>query len=154
MIDKTTIEALVKEKIEGTDFFLVEVKIDSFNNINIYVDSKAGVSVDVCVGISRHVEQSFDREEEDFSLEVSSPGIGAAFKVYEQYEKVINKTVEVLFLNGEKVQGALQSLNKDNFTIEYSVKEKPEGAKRPVWVNKKQTIDFNEIKSTKEIITF
>lgn len=154
MIDKVTIEALVKEKIEGTEVFLVDVKIDSSNNINVYVDSEKGISVDTCVEISKHVEQSFDREEEDFALEVSSPGIGGAFKVYKQYEKVINKTVEVLFLNGEKVQGTLQNLNKDNFTIEYSVKEKPEGAKRPIWVDKKQTINFSEIKSTKEIITF
>jgi len=154
MIDTVTIEELVNEKIEGTEIFLVEVKIDSFNNINVYIDSPTGASVDICVGISKHVEQSFDREEEDFALEVSSPGIGSAFKVYEQYSKVINKTIEVLFLNGEKVQGTLQKLNKDNFTIEYSVKEKPEGAKRPVWVDKKQTIGFNKIKSTKEIITF
>ncbi len=154
MIDKATIEVLVKEKIEDTDLFLVEIKIDSFNNIIISVDSPTGVSIDTCVGISRHVEHSFDREVEDFALEVSSPGIGVAFKVFEQYQKAIGKTVEVLLLNGKKVQGTLQQLNKNNFTIEYSVKEKPEGAKRPIMVDKQQIIDFSEIKSTKEIITF
>ncbi|MDA3893519.1 MAG: ribosome assembly cofactor RimP [Salinivirgaceae bacterium] len=154
MIESSVIEKLIKEKIGGTDLFLVEVKIDSFNNISISVDSPNGVSVVTCVGISRHIEGSFDREEEDFSLEVSSPGIGIPFKVYEQYEKVLGKTVEVLFNEGTKLQGTLIELNKDNFAVEYSVKEKPEGAKRPIMVDKKQVIDFNNIKSTKEIITF
>lgn len=154
MINNTIIEELVREKIEGTDLFLVEIKIDSFNAINISVDSPTGVSIDTCVSISRHVEHSLDREVDDFSMEVSSPGIGGAFKVYEQYEKVLGKTIEVLFLNGNKIQGILSDLTKDNFTVEYSVKEKPEGGKRPILVDKKQIIDFGEIKLTKEIITF
>lgn len=154
MIDKAYIEKLVQEKIEGSDLFLVEIKIDTMNNINIYVDSINGVNIVTCVGISRHVESSLDREEEDFSLEVSSPGIGAPFKVFQQYEKVLNKTVEVLFNNGTKLEGTLVALTTKNFTVKYSVKEKPEGAKRPKMVDKESIIDFNEVKSTKEIIAF
>ncbi len=154
MIDKAVIETLVNEKIEDTNLFMVEIKIDSLNSINILVDSPTGVSIDTCIGISRHVENSLDRETEDFALEVSSPGIGMPFKVFEQYKKVVGKTVEVLLFTGKKVEGTLQKLNNSNFTIEYSVKEKLEGAKRPVWVDKKQKIDFSEIKTTKEIITF
>jgi len=154
MIDNNTISQLVKEKIDGTDLFLVEIKIDSFNGISVFVDSPKGVSVVTCVEISRHIEHSLDREIEDFSLEVSSPGIGSPFKVIEQYQKVLNKTIEVLFIDGKKIQGTLLELNKDNFIVEYPVKEKPEGAKRPIWVDKKHTIGFNEVKSTKEIIIF
>jgi len=154
MIEKTVIEELVKEKIEGSNLFIVEIKIDTHNAISVFVDSPTGVSIDTCVGISRHIEHSFDREEEDFSLEVSSPGIGIPFKVYEQYEKVLGKTIEVLFINGNKIEGILVELNKENFTVQHTVKEKPEGAKRPKWVEKQDIIDFNEIKSVKEIITF
>lgn len=154
MIEKSIIEQLVKEKIEGTNLFLVEIKVDSSNNISVFVDSPNGVDVVTCVGISKHVEEVFDREIEDFAIEVSSPGIGVPFKVIEQYKKVFGKTIEVLFNNGEKLQGILAELNNDNFTVEYSVKEKPEGAKRPKMVDKKRTIDFDEVKSTIEIITF
>ena len=31
--------------------------------------------------------QHFDRDEEDFELEVSSPGMGKPFKILRQYEK-------------------------------------------------------------------
>ena len=154
MIEKSVIEQLVNEKIEGTDLYLVEIKIDSNNSINISIDSPVGVDVVVCVGISKHVELSLDREIEDFAIEVSSPGIGVPFKVIEQYKKVLGKTIEVLFNSGEKLKGILAELNNDNFIIEYSVKEKPEGAKRPKMVDKIKTIDFEEVKSTIEIITF
>ena len=154
MIEKNVIEQLVKEKIEGTNLFLVEIKIDSNNSISIFVDSPNGVDVVTCVGISKHVEEAFDREVEDFSIEVSSPGIGIPFKVIEQYEKVLGKTIEVLFKDGEKLQGILAELNNNNFTVEYSVKEKPEGAKRPIMVDKKKIIDFDDVKSTIEIIIF
>ncbi len=154
MIDKNIIENLAKEKIDDTEIFLVEIKVDTNNNIKVFIDSKNGVSVDDCIGISRHIEHSLDREEEDFALEVSSPGIGTPFKVFEQYEKVLGKTIEVILKTGEKNQGVLSELNKENFTIKYQVKEKPEGAKRPVWVDKNRTIDFADVKSTIEIITF
>jgi len=154
MINKNIIENLAKEKIDDTKIFLVEIKVDTNNNIKVFIDSKNGVSVDDCIGISRHIEHSLDREEEDFALEVSSPGIGTPFKVFEQYEKVLGKTIEVILKTGEKNQGVLSELNKENFTIKYQVKEKPEGAKRPVWVDKNRTIDFADVKSTIEIITF
>ena len=154
MIEKSVIEQLVNEKIEGTNLYIVEIKIDSNNNISVYVDSPVGVDVVTCVGISKHVELTFDREIEDFAIEVSSPGIGTPFQVIEQYKKVVGKTIEVLFNSGEKLKGVLAELNNDNFIVEYSVKEKPEGAKRPKMVDKTRTIDFEEVKSTIEIITF
>lgn len=154
MIDTSIVEKLVNEKIEGTNLFLVEIKVDSRNNISVYVDSPEGVSIDQCVGISRHVEHSFDREEEDFALEVSSPGIGHPFRVLQQYQKAIGKTVDVLKANGEKIQGELKMADEEKITVSFSVKEKPEGAKRPKMVEKTAVISLDEIKATKEIITF
>lgn len=154
MIDVKIISDLVDEKIQGTDLFLVDIKVDARNNIGIYVDSPEGISIDQVVGISRHVEHSLDREAEDFALEVSSPGIGYPFKVMGQYKKAIGRDIEVLFLNGEKLKGKLLQVTNQNFTFGYSVKEKPEGAKRPIWVEKERITDFNEVKSVKEIIIF
>jgi ribosome maturation factor RimP len=154
MIDKSTIENLTKEKINKTKIFLVEVKVDTNNNIKVFIDSKTSVSIDDCISISRHIEHSLDIEGENFALEVSSPGIGTPFKVFEQYEKVLGKTIEIILKTGDKNRGILSELNKENFTIKYKVKEKPEGAKRPVWVDKNKTIDFADVKSTIEIITF
>ena len=154
MIDKNIIEKLVNEKIEGTDLFLVEVKIDTRNNIFVFVDSPIGLSIDQCVDISRHIENAFDREVDDFALEVSSPGIGQPLKVLQQYTKTIGRPVEVLFSNGKKITGILKDANTTGILVEFETKEKPEGAKRPQKVIKTQELGFDEIKSVKETIIF
>lgn len=153
MIEIKEIEKLVDEKIAGTDLFLVEVKVSLGNAISISIDAPNGIGIKQCIEVSKHVEEQFDREEEDFSLEVSSPGIGLPFRVNQQYQKALNRTVEVLFSDGIKQQGKLIQVNETNFTIEFTVKEKPEGAKRPKELTKNKEISFDEVKSTTEIIT-
>ncbi len=154
MIAVKDIEKHVNAEIEGSDTFLVEVKVSPSNAINVYIDSPNGVGVEACIKLSRSIEEQFDREMEDYSLEVSSPGIGQPFRVFQQYEKVVQKTVEVLFNDGQKQQGTLTKLDEQGFEIEFTVKEKPEGAKRPVEVVKNKRISFDEVKATKEIIIF
>lgn len=154
MIDVKTIEKLVTEKIEGSEMFLVEVKVDTRNQITIVLDTPQGISIDECVEISRHIENSLDRETEDFALEVSSPGIGQPFRVLGQYKKSLGRNVEVLFNSGIKINGILKDANNQFFTLQYTAKEKPEGAKRPVLIEKVTNFDFTEVKSVKEIIIF
>jgi ribosome maturation factor RimP len=154
MIEQSIIKQLTIDKIKDSNLFLVDITVDINNNIKVFIDSKDGIDINTCVDISKHIEQALDRDKDDFSIEVSSPGIGEPFKVKEQYEKVLGKFIEVLFTNGEKLKGELFKLNDDDFTIKYSIKEKPEGAKRPKMVEKEREIKFNEIKSTKEIIVF
>ncbi len=154
MIDALQIEKLVTEKIQGSEIFLVEVKVDARNQIFIFIDTPQGISIDQCVEISRHVEQHLDRETEDFALEVSSPGIGDPLKVMEQYQKTIGRTVEVLFKAGVKIKGIIANVRAEGFTLNYTAKEKPEGAKRALMVEKEEFIDFTTVKSVKEIITF
>lgn len=154
MISTELIKSLVEQKIAESNLFLVDVKVDNANNIVVFVDSGQGVDVEQCVAISRHIEDTLDREIEDFALEVSSPGIGYPFKVIEQYTKAIGRTIEVLFLDGIKIDGTLTRVFNDGFEVLYEAKEKSEGAKRPKMVEKNREIKFNEIKSVKETIKF
>lgn len=154
MIDKKQIEDIVAGKIEGTDLFLVEVKIDTQNNITVVLDSPEGISIDACVVMSQYIESQLDRESEDFALEVSSPGVGQPLKVLQQYTKILNGTIEILLNNGQKINGILRDANQEGILVEYETKEKPEGAKRPVKVTKTEPYAFSEIKSVKETIIF
>lgn len=154
MIDKKQIEDIVAGKIEGTDLFLVEVKIDTQNNITVVLDSPEGISIDACVVMSQYIESQLDREQEDFALEVSSPGVGQPLKVLQQYTKILNGTIEILLNNGQKINGILRDANQEGILVEYEAKEKPEGAKRPVKVIKTEPYAFSEIKSVKETIIF
>lgn len=137
------------------DLFLVDVAISADNHIVVEIDSHEGsVSIDHCVAITRAVEQAFDRDKEDYELEVGSAGLTSPFKVKAQYEKNIGNDVEVLTTQGVKLKGVLSEVGDDTFTIKVAKKVKPEGAKRPVIVEEDVTIKYSETKYTKYLIQF
>jgi ribosome maturation factor RimP len=76
----------------------------------------------------------------DYSLEVSSPGLGANFKVRPQYEKHVDREIEVLFADGIKESGILVSVSDLGIVLRVKSDEKK--------------IDFKEIKTAKATIAF
>ena len=66
MIDKTRIEKLVNEFIDGTGIFLVAVKVSASNRITVLADTMKGITLDECAALHRHIEKNFDRNIEDF----------------------------------------------------------------------------------------
>jgi len=150
MISKDIVKDIVAKHICETAIFPVDVRVDSANRISVEIDSPQGVTVDDCVNISRAIEANFDREIEDFDLEVSSPGLTQPFKVLEQYLKNRGQQVSVLKRDGIKINGMLQ--NADNEGIELEVSTKVKGTKETL----KQTValKFSDIKATKIALTF
>ena len=138
---------MVEEKIEGTDMFLVSAKVLPSNRIRVYVDAVDGLAVKACVQISRHIEGSLDREQEDFELEVSSPGLSEPFQHPLQYQKNVGRGIKVLTNDGSKAKGKLVKFENDTITIEPETKKKKEQAE-PV------TIPLSKIKEAKTVISF
>ena len=66
----------------------------------------------------------------------------------------IGKEVEVLARDGKKYRGVLTRVEDTDFAVVVKVKEKPEGAKRPVMVDREYTWKYDEIKYTKYLINF
>jgi len=95
MIQESTVRALIDETIEGTDIFLVDLKISGGNKISVLVDAIGGLPITDCMKVSRGIEHNLDRESEDFSLDVSSPGLDKPLKVFRQYEKNIDRSIKV-----------------------------------------------------------
>ena len=154
MIERQALVEVV-EACLGDDLFLVDVAISADNHIVVEIDSYEGsVSIDNCVAITRAVEQAFDRDKEDYELEVGSAGLTSPLKVKAQYVKNIGNDVEVLTTQGTKLKGVLSEVGDDTFTIKVAKKVKPEGAKRPVIVEEDVTIKYSETKYTKYLIQF
>ena len=61
--------------MEGTDLFLVDVRISKDNNIVVEIDSDTSVDIDECIRLNRLVESEFGRDEEDYELEIGSAGL-------------------------------------------------------------------------------
>ncbi len=139
MIDKELLRSTVAEAITGTDLYVVEIDIRPDNAITVEIDSPTGVDIDACASITRKIEAMFDRDAEDYALEVGSSGITSDFKVRGQYDKNLGNEVEVLTRDGRKLHGILTEVapgditdRNVDFTVEVPVKVKEPGAKRPV----------------------
>jgi len=154
MIKVSQIESIITEKLQEDDMFVVEISVHSGNKIVVVIDNDNGVPISYCIEISRLIEGNFDREEEDFELEVSSAGIGQAFRVKRQYLKNLGKEVEVLENTGKKVSGKLISVNDDEFVIEIEEMIKPEGKKRKELQVRNVGYKYDEVKQVKDIISF
>lgn len=154
MIDKELLTKTVEEAIANTDLFIVDIKINPGNAIVVELDSETGIDIDTCANITRTIESVFDREVEDYELEVGSAGLTSPFKVKGQYLKNIGNEVEVLTGDGRKLHGILTEVGEDNFTIEVEKKVKEPGAKRPTIVAESITLKIGQTKSVKYLINF
>lgn len=137
---------------EDPGYFLVEVKITPGNNIKVFLDADGGVSIDKCVKYNRALYKQLEAGNlfpgADFSLEVSSPGLDEPLKLKRQYIKNTGRQVEVVLLDGSKIEGKLTGADDNGIRVE-EVKGK----------NKKKellehNIPFDNIKTTKIQIQF
>ena len=145
---------LLEEALSSNDsLFIVDVKFSNNNKIDIIIDGDNGVNLEECIRISRHVEHNLDREEEDFSLEVSSPDIAAPLKNKRQYNKNLGRTLKITTTQG-KFEGVLIKLNEENLVIEWKAREPKPIGKGKVTVIKNATIAFEDIKQVKVKILF
>lgn len=130
MINKQTIISLIESHFEGSDKFIVDVKILAGNKIEVYIDAPKHIVIADCVELSRFIEGHLDREKEDFELQVSSPGATESFKVLDQYIKYKETKVKVVTKDGKKYEGVLKEANDDTFVIEETRREKKIVGKR------------------------
>lgn len=145
-MDIKAIRDFVERQLDGTEYFLVDLTVSKNNEIKVEIESPDAVDIDHCVELTRAIEEAFPRDDEDYELEVGSAGLSAPFKVLGQYEKHIGDQVDILTRDGRKLTGTLTEASPENFTVEVSVKMKPEGAKRPVMVARSETFNYDDVK--------
>lgn len=156
MTIETQVEA-VERMIEGLlkddpQYFLVEVKIRPTNNIKVFLDGDNGISIERCITYNRQlykmIESSGLFPADDFSLEVSSPGLDEPLKLMRQYRKNTGRKVEVVLKDGVKTEGVLKQVTESGILV-----EETRGKNK-----KKEIIEhqfpFDNIKSTKIQIVF
>ena len=154
MIEKQSLSQFIEKQLEGTPLFLVDVKVSAGNDIEVEIDSEEPVSIDACERLTRAIEAEFDRDKEDYNLEVGSAGLTSPFKVKKQYAKHVGHEVEVVTSEGKKFVGVLRHADEDSFTIESQEKVKKEGMKRPVIEVIERSFPYNEIKKTNSLLKF
>ena len=154
MIDIQLLRDTVEESIANTDIFVVDIRVGTGNSIVVELDSDTYLDLDTCAAVTRRIEEVFDRDVEDYDLEVGSAGLTSPFKVRRQYEKNLGNRVEVLTSDGRKLSGVLTRVDDDSITLEIPVKTKIEGKKRPQIVDTPFDIPLSNVKQAKYIIEF
>lgn len=154
MIDATRVREIAETQMEGTDLFVVEVRVSPANEIVVTVDSDTQVGIDRCVELSRSIEGALDREQEDFELTVMSAGIGQPLKMLRQYRKLIGRPVEVILKDGGKIVGNLTDASESSIAVEYEKRVVVEGKKRKQLVTTRRELSLDEVKSTCEYLDF
>ena len=114
---------------------------------------KRQVSLSECIRISRAVDNSLDREEEDFSLEVTTPDIAHPLKDKRQYIKNINRILKVKTAE-EEIEGTLVEADTDKIVLNWKAREPKPLGKGKVTVIKTATIDYKDIREAKVKIVF
>ena len=146
-----TVEKLLTPLLEE-DVFLIEIKVKPINNVKIYLDADAGLGIERCIKINRALYKMLEEmgffPEGDFSLEVSSPGIGEPLQQHRQYLKNAGRDVEVTLLDDSKITGILQEVAEGKIIVVTS-----EGKGKKLLV-KNEEIEFLNIKQTKVLIKF
>ena len=139
---------------QHSNIFLVDLKISDDKSIKIILDGDKEVNVKDCIDISRSIEGALDRDQEDFSLEVASAGVGSPLKFPRQYHKNLGRKLEVISSEGLKFEGDLTHVKEDAIELQWKQRETKRIGKGKVTVTKKKTILFDEISQAKVMIKF
>ena len=155
MIDKQLIRDLIAEKLQGTGYELITLKVSAQNEVLVEVDKLEGVDVEFCAELNHYLVEQLDAQGiEDYALEVGSVSLTAPFVTKMQYMKHLNHDVEVLALDGKKYRGVLVSVDMDSFAIDTEVMVALEGKKRKQKEIQTLTFAYDGVKYTKYDLKF
>lgn len=136
------------------DLFLINFEILDGNKIRIVIDGDEGVLVEDCMYVSRSIEHNLDREEQDFSLEVSSSGATTPLLHQRQYIKNIGRTLKLKTIENEKYEAVLTAANTKEIVLEWKAREPKPIGKGKVTVHKTATIPYQNIEKAQIKLVF
>ncbi len=138
-----------------SDCFTVEIKLGNNNFLEVFIDSETVLDFAKCQKFSRFLEAHLDEQKwltEQYTLEVSSPGVSRPLVFFKQYPKHTGRTLEILTTSGNEYEGKLVNTDNEVITLEYEVKFK-EG-KKNIKKIEQTPIPFSDIAKAMVQISF
>lgn len=147
MITKEDIEEIIAKGWDRDDLFVTQLSVAPGNNIRILIDGDNGVNLEDCIALSRLVEGSYDREVEDFSLDILTHGVSESLVMPRQYKKNVGREIKVKTITDESYEGLLKEANDEHIVVYFTYKERVEGKKKKVEIEQNLEIAYDQIKS-------
>ncbi len=145
----------IEPAIVARGLFIVEINVSADNDIELAVESEKGeVTLDDCVAVNDLFEQRFDREQEDYSLTVTSAGLDRPFKVLGQFVKAIGTKVEVSLKGGKRFVAELTGADEDGINVRYDAKKAVEGKRKKELVRHDERIAMDMVNSVRPFLEF
>ena len=154
MTFKDQVLKLLNEGLQEKEYlFLVDLTITDAMKVIVTLDGDGGVVLQDCIDISRAIENNLDREEQDYSLEVASFGVGSPLKLVRQYINNIGRTL-IVDIENETIEAKLTHANNENITLSWIAREPKKIGIGKETVNKVQEIQYQDIKQAVVTVTF
>lgn len=136
------------------DKFIVDVLVSGKKlprRIMVIIDGDHGVTIDDCAELSRILSKIFDErgyfDDDNYLLEVSTPGLDHPLKLKRQYFKNTGRNLRVVLREGTR-EGKLKEVTEEKITL---VQETGTGKKKEI---KEIDIPFSEINKTFVTVSF
>ena len=150
-----TVKSLIQPYLKEHSIYLYDVEFEQVgkdNVLRILIQKEDGtMDLDTCVSVSEYVGALMDKEDlikDEYNLEVCSPGTDRPLNNREDYQRALNKAVQIELIepiNGiDGFIGILIELNELDLVVEYKVKN----------LKKKVNIPFTNIKKANTTVIF
>ncbi len=144
MLEK--IKQLIQPILNDHDVYLDDIEYVKEKNewyLRIFIEKNNGhLDMDTCVAVSEAISEMLDQEdlvEDEYYLEVSSPGAEKPLKTLEKVQQSIGEYVYIQFKNPtqgmNEVYGTILNVEGTQIELQYMVKN----------IRKKCNIDYNDI---------
>lgn len=146
-------DLLTEVLLDKPSVFLIDLTITDSFKIIVNIDGDNGVALQDCIDVSRAIENNLDREEQDFSLEVASVGVGSPLKMVRQYKKNVGRTL-IVKLATQTIEAELVEANDNFIILSWKAREPKKLGKGKETVQKRQEILYTDIKEAIVTVTF
>jgi ribosome maturation factor RimP len=121
------VKQLAQQFLANESQFVVNVAVSSLQGpqkVTVVLDGDAGITIDDCATVSKQLLGALEQQGligENFTLEVTTPGLDRPLKLKRQYVKNIGRGMR-LHLNDKKVvEGKLCEVTDDTITLEQEI---------------------------------
>ena len=145
--------ALVECLLEKPSIFLIDLIITDAFKVIVNLDGDNGVALQDCIDVSRFIDANLDREEQDYSLEVASVGVGSPLKFVRQYKKNIGRTL-IVKTDSEIIEAELVDATDDFVILSWEAREPKKIGKGKETIQKELNLPYEKIKEAVVTVTF
>lgn len=123
---KQKIKELTEANLADASHFLVDVIVSKHKpmKFTVILDGDKGITIDDCAMLSNKVNDTLGNlVEEQYSLEVSTPGLDHPLKLHRQFIKNVGRGLKVHTSGKKVITGKLTSTDLEKIVLETETKE-------------------------------